>query len=429
MPFVEVSPDIILYYEILCCEDSSTDVQKPWLLLVHQLLMDSCYMKPFSNDPVLRKNFNQVFFDLRHHGRSHPPAMASVDLYTLAADLAFGLEKLNIPPVHALGTHSWASEILLRMAALFPTQIISLCLSSIPPSEDTPFLKRAFFEAFQSCANPESVDEWDEAVASVQWFNFGNPRYIDVDISDEWAGVFLRRYPPCRSYECTLGILPFLQRDVMPFSLTQTIKQPVLFIRGERDEIFTHSDSQTRLNELPFHPFHDLQTISDAPLMCCRTHIEEVRSRYINWLKPILEQEIKSQTEKPMRCWKSSLEKLALHCQDDSICQRDPLDSSSYYRKSLQEILETKHLQEQQRSREPNTFSLIGGGAPEIWTGATFDEVVPWRFSSRFDNARISNLFPKNGKPLCALQIIETSIETEKDIDQIENLMHKIDFV
>ncbi|KNE95336.1 hypothetical protein PSTG_11320 [Puccinia striiformis f. sp. tritici PST-78] len=422
MPFVQVSSEVRLHYEISLCDgdDALQASLRPWLMIVHPLLMDSSYVKSFSEEPVLRSTFNQVLFDARHHGRSTNPTSKAIDLYTIAADFAIGLEKLQIDAVHAIGTHSWSSEILLRMAAVFPAKVISLCLCSIPPPVAKGFLERAFQECFESFANPESVEEWDEGAGAVQWFNFGNPSLIERDILDEWASIVIRRYPPSRSVDCCLCVWPFLSAskaskpDYIPDGLRSEANLPILFLTGDNDTISTAAGSQQRLDELPFHEYSTVKTLKDAPLLLFRTHPKETLAHYMDWVKDILEGKYSNNKgAEKSACLQSSLEKIALNFKNESIMKRDPMQSDSYNRNTEEENELFEEVLRMLNTRQVNTFSLFGG--PEMWTGASFKEIVPWRFSSRFDEARLSVGDPvfQHTKHDCEAEAIEikTSVE------------------
>lgn len=445
MPYVEVSRGVELFYEIEHSGMSEAEWGgKPWLMVMHPLLMDGSYVRALTGTGPIAGRFNRIVLDARHHGRSRrtgqqllpppPDERHGLDLFSLAADLALALRRLNIPPVHALATHSWAAEVLLRIAALFPFVINSLCLCSPPPPIVEDFLGRAFHECFKSVADPKSVEDWDEGVGAVQWFNFGEPSFVDCDILDEWAGVLIRRFPPSRAADCFLCVWPFLgacqvsKPDDIPDSLRSQLKAPILILRGTNDVIFTEAGCRARLDEFPRHEHSAFKAIQDAPLLCCRTHPTEVATAYMEWVEPLLdradeaERREKQDQMKDERCWKRCLETLALSCrpsssssssdEDDqgaSISRRDPLESDSYNRNSAQEIRDFHQLLTQLSLDQVKTFSLFGGGSSELWDGASFDDTVPWRFSSRFDAARLAMSEPVLQRDTCGTPSTTTS--------------------
>jgi hypothetical protein len=110
--------------------------------------------------------------------------------------------------------------------------------------------------------------------------------------------------------------------------------------------------------------------------------------------------------------WKESLERIASCRHDQAILRRDPMQSDSYNRNSLEEIDALQQVLTNLKAHQVKTFSMLGGGkmiiifssfyeimrsdlslsvcvffflaltfegAPEIWTDASFDEKVPWR--------------------------------------------------
>ncbi|KAI9613115.1 hypothetical protein H4Q26_010393 [Puccinia striiformis f. sp. tritici PST-130] len=387
MPFVQVSSEVRLHYEISLCDgdDALQASLRPWLMIVHPLLMDSSYVKSFSEEPVLRSTFNQVLFDARHHGRSTNPTSKAIDLYTIAADFAIGLEN----------------------SKSMPFTLLELILARVSSSEH-------FRSVFESFANPESVEEWDEGAGAVQWFNFGNPSLIERDILDEWASIVIRRYPPSRSVDCCLCVWPFLSAskaskpDYIPDGLRSEANLPILFLTGDNDTISTAAGSQQRLDELPFHEYSTVKTLKGHP--------KETLAHYMDWVKDILEGKYSNNKgAEKSACLQSSLEKIALNFKNESIMKRDPMQSDSYNRNTEEENELFEEVLRMLNTRQVNTFSLFGGGGPEMWTGASFKEIVPWRFSSRFDEARLSVGDPvfQHTKHDCEAEAIEikTSVE------------------
>ncbi|CAH7674125.1 Alpha/Beta hydrolase protein [Phakopsora pachyrhizi] len=421
MPFVEVSPGISLYYDIGRCESETRPASEmPWLLTLHPLYQDCYYTKRNTEDKTIKSHFNRINFDFRYHGRSKNPVVAAFDVYTLAADIAIGLDKLKIPPVHALALHPWSSEILIRMSIIFSEKLLSLCLCSISPREDDDFNKRAFGECFQCWAYPEVPEDWDEAISSVQWWHFGPASHFDADVLDEWAGIMLRRFPPSNAVEQVVVAMPYLKRDALPNSAHENIKQPALFLRGGLDTVYTITDTNDRLNALPPNPFHELKVIPGAPLQFCRTHPDELRDNYLDWVLPIIEQ-LKEKAPRYRRIhWQGCLDRLSHLAGDDSVSTRDPTKSSSYYKLNSQTVQETTALLEQLKERQHTAFSFVGGNAPETWTGADFDEVFPWRFSSRFDDARMAGSSSSRNNSLPMHEVVETLVEVSYEDEEDE---------
>lgn len=392
MPHVQVSPATTLYYEINPCTQNPTLPETPWLLIIHPLFQDSSCITNLSEDPILRENFNVIVFDDRYHGRSESAPSVSFDCYTQAADLAMAMEILKIPGAHCLATHPWASEILLRMGFVFKEKVLSLCLCTLPSDQDDDFNKKAFVESFNYWTDPESPDDWDEAVASQMWWHFGSELEYDADILDEYAGIFLRRYPPSNSVGQLMGSMPYMKRDVIPTKARTSVTQPTLILQGGADKVYTRSAPgvEARLNEiLQVSSRNELKTIPNAPLMMCRTHAVEVRNQFLQWILPILSKQ-EQNLFRPLD-WDVCLQRLASLSNDKSIIKRNPHDSNSYYLASPEQIKDVSALLQKFETLQNTKFSFVGGGAPETWSDASFEDIHPWRFSSRFEYARMSS--------------------------------------
>lgn len=100
MPQLELSPELSLYYEIV-----PSKAENPWLLLLHPILTDLLWMKSLTDRPDIRKSFNCISFDQRSHGRTQSPISLTIDVHTLAADLAMAMQKLKLPPVRQKTDH------------------------------------------------------------------------------------------------------------------------------------------------------------------------------------------------------------------------------------------------------------------------------------------------------------------------------------
>ncbi|EGG08351.1 uncharacterized protein MELLADRAFT_71486 [Melampsora larici-populina 98AG31] len=390
MPHAQVSPGTTLYYEIKPCTQNPTLPETPWLLIVHPLYQDISCITHLSEDPVLRANFNVILFDDRYHGRSESSPSACFDCYTQAADLAMGMELLKIPNAHCMSTHPWATEVLLRMGFVFKEKVTSLCLCSLPSDQEDDFNKKAFAECFNHWTDPETPDDWHEAVASTVWYHFGSELEYDVDILDEYAGIFLRRYPPSNSVGQLMGTMPYSMRDVIPAKAQTSVTQPILILQGGADKVYTRSTLgvSSRLDGiLQVSSKNELRTIPNAPLMLCRTHSVEVRNQFMQWIQPILsEQGRHSSTRLDLEV---CLQRLASLSDDISITKRDPHVSDSYHLAGSEKIKDVSALLQKFEHLQKTKFSFIGGGAPETWSDASFEDIHPWRFSSRYDYARM----------------------------------------
>ncbi|KAI7959967.1 hypothetical protein MJO29_005035 [Puccinia striiformis f. sp. tritici] len=127
MPSINVAKDVNLFYEIKPISSSPHPATTPWLVILHPLFLDISFVYPYVNGPgQLLERFNIILIDFRSHGRTRAKVSPSCDLWTLAADLAFALHKLRLPPVHILATDPLGSEVAIRFSGLFASQVLSI---------------------------------------------------------------------------------------------------------------------------------------------------------------------------------------------------------------------------------------------------------------------------------------------------------------
>ena len=81
-------------------------------------------------------------------------------------------------------------------------------------------------------------------------------------------------------------------------------------------------------------------------------------------------------------CWKESLEKIASCRPEEAILRRDPMQSDSYNRNSLEEISLLQQVLTNLEAQQVQTFSMFGGG--KIIILSFFYEIMRADFSLRF---------------------------------------------
>lgn len=132
MPYLRLPGSISLFYSILPSLETSADAtlssSKPTLLVLSAVLGDEASRIPQVQEPRLRAAFNIVCIDLRSQGRSTRGVVKpSYDSYVAAADVAFVIEALQIPPSYIFAPGFVAFPVAVKLALLFPTQVLGLC--------------------------------------------------------------------------------------------------------------------------------------------------------------------------------------------------------------------------------------------------------------------------------------------------------------
>ncbi|WAR58292.1 hypothetical protein PtB15_5B526 [Puccinia triticina] len=280
MPFVNVAGDVNLFYEIKPTT-SALQATTPWLLILHPQFLDISFVYPYVDGPgQLLERFNIILIDFRSHGRTQAKVSPSCDLWTLAADLAFALHKLNLPP-----------------------------------------------------------------------------------------------------------------RETPPSSLAPLLKAPMLVLHGDFQNIYDCPGAERRFNEfINLPPPSSFRVMKDTPLQMFDTFPERVKEQYYPWIDNLLAQQTiipaePSATISTLFNPSEALKLLAELLGDPSVASRDPHTSDSFYALSDEKISSNAERIRTLESNQISKFSILGGGAPESWTGASFEEQNPERFSKRIQKS------------------------------------------
>ncbi len=115
----------------------SFDPEKPTIIMLHPLFLDSSWLGSHIEDPRLSGKYNIVAFDMRACGKSSSRSTGAHDSWVDAADLAFAhlvscglwsgrreialtqyLQALGLPPSHVFAISNLSVHTALRFAAL-----------------------------------------------------------------------------------------------------------------------------------------------------------------------------------------------------------------------------------------------------------------------------------------------------------------------
>ena len=108
------------YVDLVCSDDyaaisyttnapagtvSGFDPEKPTLVMLHSLFLDSTWTHPQLDDPRLNGNYNIIVFDTRCTGKSFFRPTGRHDLWVAAADLAH---------CFYVSSRAWSGRVSLR---------------------------------------------------------------------------------------------------------------------------------------------------------------------------------------------------------------------------------------------------------------------------------------------------------------------------
>ncbi|KAG0145704.1 hypothetical protein CROQUDRAFT_658371 [Cronartium quercuum f. sp. fusiforme G11] len=309
----------------------------------------------------------------------------------MSADLAFAMQKLGLPPVNILASQIWATDIAMRLAALFPEKVLSLFLCGLFPELHDPNTVAALMECLRCLTEPATVEDWDEGIGALHYFLFGG---VPTDgrslmVIDEWTGTILRRYPPSQAMRIVNLWLPILGTKPDPVALKESVVAPAMLLHGSKSTTFTIAQAIERFSGYSkVGEGSKLVVIEDAPMFFLPTHSHIIKEEFFAWIQPYLERQAQSPLIPSQSNFQESLLKLAQLYDQPEIAQRDPCFSESFHTITSTKVSELKAVLNKHEIQQSKSFSLWGGGAPESWTNASPEEKLPWRFSQRFESAR-----------------------------------------
>ncbi|KAH9824391.1 Alpha/Beta hydrolase protein [Melampsora americana] len=420
MPYVTVTPGVDLYYE-LRKSTASNPSEKPWLLSLHPVFLDLTFAEPYvEGKGDLLERFNIIMIDFRCHGRTISKVSPCCDLWSLATDLAIALDKLMIGPVHVLAGDSLGTEVSMRLAGLFPESVTSICMCAMPPETEQGFIQTAFYTMLSAWVNPEFPEDWESSVLATQWWLYGPRADHNLNVLDSWAGTLIRRYPPCKAVKSLGSCIAYTEREPPPQSLYSLVRVPVLALHGDFENIYDVSKARARFNKLVnAGPGSEFIVLTGAPLSAYDANPKIVKANYYPWI----DAQLASSPQLPPRVrpnFVAALQLLSELYNDPSIAKRDPYTPESFYGLTEEKVKSNTERLEYLSEVEKSKFSFFGGNAPERWTGASFEEMHPWRFSSRFKTESGTDGVGDIAEEIM-LAITESTLDEDDDDDDAIN--------
>lgn len=327
MPYCQITPDLSLFYITNTPHNDVTrfDLSKPTILLLHPVSLDVTWLRNQFEDPRLNEAYNMIAFDQRNAGRTKSRHSGQRDSYVDAADIAFALELLQLPPVHIFAVQLNSIWSACRFAFLFPSKCVSLCLCGVPADEPLDWVKKAFGDLIEIWAFPQSLEVYEEAILEMSYFMWSGQ--IGPDLLDEVAEWWMTNCPPAKRksvLELTLCRSPPSAEE---YSL---IKQPTLLITGDKSPAHPVDKATETQKKIPgSHLF----VLKGAPemLMILPQYIGITHRVYLDFLNrqpPV--SPFKPGKPNVIKMAREALELLAKLKGDPSIATRDPLNPLSF---------------------------------------------------------------------------------------------------
>ncbi|KAF9057489.1 Alpha/Beta hydrolase protein [Panaeolus papilionaceus] len=211
------------------------DPEKPTIIILHPLFLDSSWLDLQMGDFRLNKRYNMVAFDMRCCGRSVSRPTGRHDTWVEAADLAFCAQKLHLPPSHILALEGISTSCALRFAVLFPEYCLSLTLVNVPAPVELKWIYKNLDELMHASSFAEDLGSFEKAAFECIEFLFGPDS--DPDLVDELISFWGEMYPPSKRPRIAEMTSAYINRSAIGPETYASITQPVLIIQGEKNEL------------------------------------------------------------------------------------------------------------------------------------------------------------------------------------------------
>ncbi|GAA5887164.1 hypothetical protein JCM16303_002210 [Sporobolomyces ruberrimus] len=404
MPYASLPGSVELYYEQPNAPHDYSS--KPSLVLIAPSWTNVIALSPYVK--ALEQSYNLTLLELRSHGRTQNPVVAEFDYFVGAADVAFAMEALKLPPSHIFAAGGPAFQTAVKLTLLFPDQVLSLILVGVATFFAEPRNKEAFREVDDCWFGPESSEEFVEVLGAISDFLLGDrrPGEDQAKIKDWLISTVARKYNPFKGREVWMAGVPNHRHPRLTPELLGQITQPILMIQGERDLTFPIEDIEefgscfTSAKEMSF------QRVADGPHLLALSHSSLVISLMTSFLN-----RHKSFTSSTIPLSPSSaLSTLSRIGSNPSITSKDPRDPLSYSLVSNQELKDGQGRLDEMLRGEKSCLLVL----PMCHEMNDWDESVTpaqrerklrrWRWSTRQENA---HQYTADSRPLSQLSLSE----------------------
>ncbi|KIL00458.1 hypothetical protein PAXRUDRAFT_129813 [Paxillus rubicundulus Ve08.2h10] len=226
----------------------SFDPDKPTVVILHPLFLDSSWLIKHFDDPRLSSEYNLIAPDQRTMGRSRCRPSPLHDCYVDAADLAAVMQTLLLPASHFLAFECMAVNCVLRLAAVWPEFVLSLTLCNVPPPTELKWVFNAYDELLQLWCYAADLDSFEYAGNEVVTFMTGETD--NTDLQDDLIAYWEVATPPgkrLRIVELVNIMMNFDGGYLMSWNVYQRtpltakelaqIRCPVLIIQNEHSPV------------------------------------------------------------------------------------------------------------------------------------------------------------------------------------------------
>ncbi|KAL7344244.1 Alpha/Beta hydrolase protein [Rhodotorula toruloides] len=317
MPHVRIPGDVSVYYEFHTASGAH-DATKPSLLLIAPSWTNATFLGPYVE--AFKRDFSVCCVELRGHGRTRGGVRPTYDYFCGAADLAFTMEALNLPPSHVFGAGGEAFAAALKLAVLFPRQVLSLSLVGATGLFQPPRNIKAFEEVDEQWSNPDDEEVWqNECMGAVGQFLLTK----EEGFEEAWDAVLsavVRLYNPYKPEYIWMSSTPNHRHPRLTPDTLAKLRQPILILQGEQDLCFPVEDVADTVKHFTGSQGLQFHTVPDGPHLLAITHAPSV----INMMQAFLLKHVRPPTSAIPFDFRSALQSASSIAGNPDIAHRDP---------------------------------------------------------------------------------------------------------
>ncbi|KAF9451996.1 alpha/beta-hydrolase [Macrolepiota fuliginosa MF-IS2] len=221
---------------------SGFNPEKPTVLILHPLFLDTQWLENHWGDPRFYDGCNLIAFDMRCSGRSVCRPSGRHDTWVEAADIALCLLKLRLPPCHILALESISTCCALRFAVLFPEMCLSLALCNVPSPTEPRSTLQVLDETMRRWCFAQDMETFEHA--GLEAVNMLVGHECDPDLQDDLIAYWATKTPPSQRLRVAEPVGLYLNRTPLEPEVLALIRQPVLIIHGERNDMHSPENAE-----------------------------------------------------------------------------------------------------------------------------------------------------------------------------------------
>ncbi|KLO05011.1 alpha/beta-hydrolase [Schizopora paradoxa] len=342
----------------------SFDPEKPTIIMLPPLFLDSSWLGSHMEDPRLSGKYNIVAFDMRVCGKSDSRPSGAHDSWVDAADLAFAHQALGLPPSHVFAISNLSVNTALRFAALFPEMCLSLTLVNVPGPLESQYFHEGIQDALNLWGHPQDLEEYEHACSLVIEYMLGKD--VTPELRDQLNTYWALTVPPWRRTRANEMMQVLLHRTPLSDTVLASISQPTLIIQSDKSEINPVRFAEKLSRDLVNVPGRArVHTVKGSPeyvslIPACASIVNRVLAEFIS-RQPMMPTKLTSFTTRERReRMERALQQLASLTGNSAIKDRDassPLSFSCVAPDMLKS--NTLRLREEQ-AEEHLAFSPLG---------------------------------------------------------------------